>query len=656
MKKVLLTTICRPLGPQHGDAPSVGYELLYGQVTRAQGLFSPRATHVQFSLEYIAQNIDAPTTVLQYPSKRELIRELKKGCDYVGMAFILSTFHRMREVVALVRRYAPGAKIVLGGYGTVLTDEELAPYGDFVCRGEGVGFMRRLLGEEPRPMPYEHPMVVSRLKIFSLPVSETGMVFAGLGCANGCDFCCTSHFFKRRHIRLLDTGKDIFDVMCRYQDEKGVDQFTILDEDFLLNKRRAEEFRKCVLESGRTFSTFAFASIRALNQYRPKELLEMGIDGLWVGYEGTRSGYDKQKGRPPAELFPEFTKNGILVLASMIVGFDYQDREVVREELRGLLRLRPALTQFLIYGPTPGTPFYDRMIRENRMRPELHADKETYYRNCSGFISMVRHPKLSKEDIERLQAECFEADYRRLGPSMHRSVRVWLNGYLEHRRSPSPALRKKALRFRREVRKAYPIFLAGRLLGPNPRIRRWVAAFERRLHREIGAPTLAERALSVAALGMALLTRLTLCFDYFQHPRLKPARHRFGSMQEEFYRFVGEMRAGGAARELRATLQRRLAERLAWITVEGAFDAKSVEAFSRKFSESLKAGRGRMVISLENVKWLDRKGLAMFYRKFRHCRKSLKVRCEDFEALRDCRAEVARLIEYFSISECENPT
>ena len=71
-KKVLLTSVCRPLGPKYGEAPSVGYELLHGQVTRAQGMFSPRAVHVQFSLDYIAENLDAPTVVLHYPSMREL--------------------------------------------------------------------------------------------------------------------------------------------------------------------------------------------------------------------------------------------------------------------------------------------------------------------------------------------------------------------------------------------------------------------------------------------------------------------------------------------------------------------------------------------------------------------------------------------------------
>mgnify|MGYP000736710625 CR=1 FL=1 len=46
----------------------------------------------------------------------------------------------------------------------------------------------------------------------------------------------------------------------------------------------------------------AFASIRALSQYTVTEILEMGIDGLWIGYEGTRSGYSKQAGRPVAEM------------------------------------------------------------------------------------------------------------------------------------------------------------------------------------------------------------------------------------------------------------------------------------------------------------------------------------------------------------------
>ena len=230
-KKVLLTSVCRPMGPKYGDAPSVGYELLYGQVTRAQGLFSPRTVNIHYSLEYIAENLDAPTVVLQYPSERELIRELKKGYDYVGVSFLLAVMHKMKETVALIRKHAPNSKIVLGGYGTVLNDEALKPYGDYFCREEGVGFFRRLLGEPELPMPYKQPLLVSSLKVFGSKVSTTGQIFAGLGCPNGCDFCCTSHFFSRQHIRLLPEGKDIYAVAERYLDLNPDLVLLIIDEE-----------------------------------------------------------------------------------------------------------------------------------------------------------------------------------------------------------------------------------------------------------------------------------------------------------------------------------------------------------------------------------------------------------------------------------------
>src|ERR1017187_2572904 len=111
LPKVLLTSICRPIGPAHGDGPSVGYEVLHGQITRAQGVFSPRSTNFTYALDYIAANLDAPAVVLQYPSHRELIRELKKAPDYVGISFNLVLFHHMKEAVALVRKHAPRAKI-----------------------------------------------------------------------------------------------------------------------------------------------------------------------------------------------------------------------------------------------------------------------------------------------------------------------------------------------------------------------------------------------------------------------------------------------------------------------------------------------------------------------------------------------------------------
>ena len=602
-QKVLLTSVCRPLGPKYGDAPSVGYELLYRQVTRAQGLFSPRAVHVQFSLDYIAENLDTPAVVLQYPSERELVRELKKGYDYVGICFVMAVMHKMKEVVALIRKHAPQTKIILGGYGTILKDEVLKPYADHICREEGVAFMRRLLGEPEIPMPYQHPMIVSRLKVFGQHVSNTGMIFAGLGCPNGCDFCCTSHFFSRKHIQLLPTGRDIYAVVERYRETDPNMVFSILDEDFLLNKRRAMEFRDCVGQSGKALSIFVFSSIKAISQYTVEEILEMGIDGFWIGYEGTRSGYAKQEGRPVEEIFTEFREHGITVLASMILGFDYQNPEVVAQELDGLLKLKPALSQFLIYGPTPGTPFYERVIRDNLLHDVYTQDSELYYRRADGFSTLIKHPTLSPEAIEDLQRWCFNEDFQRLGPSIFRVLETRLLGYQKLRNSPNPMLRQKADLHAKDLRQAYPVFMAGQWLGPNRVVRQWIGDLGRRIYAELNRPTFAQQCQSVLVVGAALWTGLTLKLDLLQHPKLQRTPYRMPGTHWKGFDLWVEFQQKWSAPNLNIQVEFQPARKQVMMRLEGTLSAADAQGLGQRLRDSLARSKSRLVLDLKKLHW-----------------------------------------------------
>lgn len=624
-KTVLLTSVCRPMGPKYGDAPSVGYELLHGQVTRAQGIFSPRTVNVFFALDYIAENLEAPTMVLQYPSKRELIAELRKGYDYVGVSFILALMHKMKEIVALIRKYSPKSEIVLGGYGTVLKDDVLAPYADHICREEGVAWFRRLLGESEISMPYKHPLLVSWLKIFGWKVSGTGKIFAGLGCPNGCDFCCTSHFFSRKHIKLLPTGRDIYSVVERYFDRDPSLVFLILDEDFLLNKKRAMEFRACVLQGDRKPSIFAFSSIKAISQYTVEEILEMGIDGFWIGYEGTRSNYAKQQGRPVDELFAELRAHGITILASMIVGFDYQTPEIVAQELEGLLKLQPALGQFLIYGPVPGTPFYERVIKENLLQDVYTSDKDLFYRRGDGFSTMIKHRTLSPERIEDLQRWCFEQDFQRLGPSIYRVLETRFLGYLKLRNSPNPALRQKAAYYAGELRHAYPVFLAGRLLGPNATTRRRLGELKRRIQAELGSPTFGDRLKSVLALGAALWTGLTLKLDLFQHPKLQRTAYRLPEKSWSAFDRWEEFQSKLASPNLSVEVELQRARKQVRMRLKGALTASDAESLAQRLRDSLARSSHRLVLDLNRVEWKRTEDLRPLREKLSRYRNRIRV-------------------------------
>jgi radical SAM superfamily enzyme YgiQ (UPF0313 family) len=564
-------------------------------------MFSPRSHHIQFSLEYIAENLEAPTSVLQYPSSKELVRELKRGYAVIGVAFVLATYHLMKEVVALIREHSPESKIVLGGYGTVAPDELLIPYCDHICREEGVAFMRRLLGEPEIPMPYRHPLIINPLRVFGKEASRTGIVFGGLGCPNGCDFCCTSHFYQRKHIRLLPTGADIYRVVERYLEVDPKLSILIIDEDFLLNRRRAMEFRDCVLRGEKPLSIFVFASIKALSQYTVTEILEMGIDGMWIGYEGTRSGYAKQSGRPVEDIFNEYREHGITILASMIVGFPYQTPEIIEEELTGLLALRPVLTQFLIYGPCPGTPFYEQVVREGSLVPDVANDPERFYLRGTGFYAMVQHPTMTSAEIEAAQAHCFKQDFHRLGPVLYRSVERWLDGYLKLRESPSAFLRLQTKRIARDLRNAYPIFLAGRLLGPTAEVRRGIGRLQKRLHAVLGRPTWNERLQSVGAVVLALWTGLTLKLGLFQHPPL--VRHTFrmpDTVTGRAWRKFG--------RENHAGLSIRVEHRPAstvWVHLKGRLNSAAAHQVAADLRAALARKNDRVVLNMASLASLE---------------------------------------------------
>jgi radical SAM superfamily enzyme YgiQ (UPF0313 family) len=620
--RLLLTSVMKPLGTAYGDADSVGYELLHAQVTRAQGMFSPRAVHKQFSLDYIAENLDNPAAVLHYPSKKELIAELKKGYDYVGISFIVVTYHKMKEVSALVRRYSPRSKIILGGYGAVLPDEALKPYGDHICRGEGVAFMRDLLGQPPL-VQHKHPVISSRLNVFSKPVSYTGMIFAGLGCPNGCDFCSTSHFFKRQHLKLLSTGADVYEVVKKHLAVNPDALFTVLDEEFLLDKKRALEFRDKVVENGRPLSIFVFASIKALSLYEPAELLEMGVDGVWIGYEGERSGYDKRAGKSAEAVFRQLHASGITILASMIVGFDYQTSDVIKAELARLIGLRPDLVQFMIYNPNPGTPLYERVLKGGTLRDEYARDPLKYWHDASGFKSLTRHPTMSAGEIENAQKHCFKSDFERLGPSIHRVVETMFEGYLTYKNSSNTFLRMKAMRFAKELRAGYSIFPAGEWLGPNASVRRGIAELRKRVYAELGAPTFKERLLAWAAVGAALWTGFKLRFNIFQHPALE--RHTYRMPPEGFIPAWLKEKFAEDWKKLSVRVYEDPRRRQLLVRLEGIMETAHSDQLAPRVRAYLEETKGRLVLDFARVKSVEEAAARDLCEKLRDYRSRIKI-------------------------------
>ena len=522
--RILLTTVCRPFG-EDGEGDSVGAELFHAQVTREQGIFSYRQVIRCWGLDYIAKNIQASSVVLHYPSEREFVRELKnRKYEYIGINFVVATFHKLRRMTRLIRRHAPGSNIILGGYGTVLSDTELLPYGDLICREEGIGYMRRLLGEDT-DKPIVHPYApIESPRVYSYPLrTKVAHITAGLGCPNGCDFCCTSHFFKRQYIPFVKSGRELYKLMtCMERQAERVgdtlSSFILIDEDFFLQETRAREFLQCVREGGKPLSIMGFGSVKGLSKFTADEIAEMGFDIVWTAFEGTESTFGKLKGKSLPELYSSLKSRGVALLSSMIIGFPYQNRAKVMEEFRIFTELGPSLWQILIYFAFPGTPLYRRMLKENRFLPEYQ--KEPNYRTFDGFSMHFTHPNFSPHELKELQRYLYRKSFEILGPSLLQVIRVWFEGYRHLRNSSNPLLYSRAQRMKEYVRGAVPALYPVILFGPNRARRTDARGLLDEIRQETGKLSMKERLLGLASIPLSFWTWLTSKLNICQQPKL----------------------------------------------------------------------------------------------------------------------------------------
>lgn len=520
-KKILFSSVCRPFGERYGDAFTTTTQALH-QLMWAQGIFRIEDHAYHWGLDVIAANIQTPSKVLHYPSIKELKRELCKGYDYLGISFVPPTFHKLQAMIPEIRKAAPNTKIILGGYGTCLSDEELAPYGDIICRKEGISFMRELLGEPEAP--FKTPPVFFQSNLFSINLlGKSGVVFGGVGCPHGCDFCMTSHYFKRKHIRFLKNGEEILNSIQTLQRHKPeVDSFVIYDEDFLLNKKRGRSFLEAIRKTDTRATVTIFGSVKAVSQYDPEELLEMGVSAIWMGFEGMRSGYDKMKGADFKTLVEDLRQVGISAALSMIIGFDYQDLNIIEEEFNELLSIRPDVSQFLLYGPSRGTPLYHKLKDEQRLTDIC----TNLYPMQDGTSLGFRHPHISAPTLEETLRNCYRKEYSALGPTVFRTIETQLTGYNNIKNSTKPRLRIRAEMMRKFLLNAHAAFRVGERFAPNNTVKTRIQNLERRLIEDVAAPGPMQRVQSYMALGLGAWTSLRFRNHLLDQPHLVVNQYR----------------------------------------------------------------------------------------------------------------------------------
>jgi hypothetical protein len=499
MPKVLLTSVFRPFGTENrynkpGDEELLDY--LASRLTREPGLFSLSSYVPASGLHLIAANLPAETRVLETPSVEEFVAELQKGPDYVGISTLIKGFGKLAKMIALTRRHAPKAKVVVGGFGTALDAvEELGP--DYISKGDGVRFMRKVLGAPPE-VRFVHPRVSAdiTLRIFRdydfLEKETIGLITSGFGCPHACDFCSTSAYFGYRSVSFLADGKALYEAMkvqCRESDGR-VNNFLVFEEDLMLFRSKVTAMGELIEKDPQDALGYAcFATVKSLSRWDLEQLVAQGFQHVWIGVESMTVPYRKAEGRDMKGLFDELRSFGVTTTGSMIFGLDHHTLEMLPQESAYLASLYPSTAQFGSLIPATGTALRERLEREGRIR---NFD----YRESDLFSDVLTHPNFKEGDLKAATLRAFEDLYDAIGPSIYRSFDTWFTGYKKLHRASRPGLQRRAEVYARRVKKLLPLFLQTQDYLPNDEIRRRVRETVKEVIAEFGTPTVAENGLA----------------------------------------------------------------------------------------------------------------------------------------------------------------
>ncbi len=617
--KLLLTSVFGPYGvdDKFGRKENI-MELFHNQVTREQGVFSMRFNHESAGLHLMAENISVPTVVLDFPSLKRFVKEIKKGYDYIGISFIVPNFIKAKHMAELIRKHSPKSKIILGGHGTSIEDVEKHIPCDHVCKGDGVSFLRKLFKNDINA-PITSPTLYSSLSgkhVMGAPTAQDAAVLTpGVGCQNSCRFCSTSHYFQRKYTSFLKTGKEVFDTCVRLEKKLGVTDFFIMDENFLKSEERARGLVAEMEKHGKAYSFGIFSSAEAVTRMGLDFIERMGVNFLWMGVESKKEVYEKNRGIDFKQLIKDLRNRGVSVLASGILFLEEHTKDTIHDDIDFLIGLKSDLVQFMQLGPLPGTRLYKDydskgLLLKDIPYEEWHGQHRLWF----------KHPHFTSEESEQYLRDAFKKEFEINGPSILRIADTAIRGVMHSKDCADPFMVKRHQQRISRAVEVYPLLDALCFYAPNRYAKELAHDVRERYAAFFGRKSLETRLKSAAVQALVFKERIrsTIVQNNMRQPKTVATTYRMPLEKLREASFMGRIESN--ILDIKVAFNQLPVQ----LKMSGILDRKNVKAFQSSVVRFLKEEKN-IVLNFSSLQRVEEDALRRFLKKIARYRNQFKL-------------------------------
>lgn len=295
--------------------------------------------------------------------------------DLIGISAITGTAERAYELAAHFR--SRGIPVVLGGVHVTLLPDEAAEHADTIVVGYAEESWPRLLRDfvggrlgqryeqapdlslSGRPFPRRD---LNPKGMYSIPHT----IEATRGCIHRCEFCVVPSAWGRPLQKPVGTVIDEIRDM-------GAKRLLFLDLNLIADTSYAKELFQALIPLKIRWGGLATTLIA-----RDEELLDLcaqsGCRGLLIGFETlseealhqTRKGFNRIADY--RDVVERLHARGIGIQGTFVFGFDSHDEDVFAETVDFAIDAALDLPRYAILTPFPGTPLFQNLDREGRIR------------------------------------------------------------------------------------------------------------------------------------------------------------------------------------------------------------------------------------------------------------------------------------------------
>ena len=358
----------------------------------------------------------------------DILDSYKDTPDLVGITATTFNVADALEVAREVkRRWRP--KVILGGiHPSIYPEETQAQEGvDYAFSGEAETSILEVLKQidngtcppivqglpvDMTKIPYPARHKVDRKRYYSVLGKRRYItsMFTSRGCPFHCIFC------HRRTMGRIFRARGAEQVVGEIKGikEMGIDEVTIYDETFTVDKQRVKDICTGLIEDRVGIALDIRTRVDCVNEEILTLLKRAGCERIHYGVEASSDRILKilNKGITLEQVERTFKltqKLGIEILAYFIIGSPGETVEDIEYTIKYAKKLNPQYCLFSIMTPFPDTPMYTMGIKEGRY-PDYWAE---FAKHPSNNYQGSWHHEIPDEELERLAQKAYRSFYWR---------------------------------------------------------------------------------------------------------------------------------------------------------------------------------------------------------------------------------------------------